>query len=68
MNKPKWSVVSAIPRDDYTLLLTFSDGKKGIYDFKKDLACPFMKDRGISPFSCKQKLCIHPWYGLMTVI
>ena len=51
MNKPKWSVVSVIPRDDYTLLIKFSDGKKGIYDFKKDLECPlYERQRNIAFF------------------
>ena len=30
-------IVSAKPGKDYTLALTFSDGKKGIYDVKKHL-------------------------------
>ena len=32
--KPKWYVTKVIPKEDYSLLLTFADGKKGIYDFK----------------------------------
>lgn len=51
MVKPRWSVVSVVPRDDYTLLLTFADGKKGVYDFKKDLMYPvYAKQRNIAFF------------------
>ena len=47
--KPKWYVTKVIPKEDYTLLLTFADGKKGIYDFKPNLHYPVyqkQKDRG----------------------
>ena len=27
-------IIEATPQDDYTLLLTFSDGKKGVFDVK----------------------------------
>lgn len=41
--KPRWYVTKVIPKEDYTLLLTFADGKKGIYDFKPNLHYPVYK-------------------------
>ena len=32
MPNPCWCVVDVMPQKDYTLLLTFEDGKKGLYD------------------------------------
>ena len=32
MAKPKWSVVSAVPRDDYSIEIEFADGTRGVYD------------------------------------
>lgn len=32
MPEPRWVVKTARPRTDYTLLLTFADGKVGVYD------------------------------------
>ena len=29
-----WEVTDVVPREDYTLLLTFIDGSKKIYDFR----------------------------------
>ena len=34
MGNPAWVVKKVIPREDYTLLLTFEDGKTGIYDLR----------------------------------
>ena len=49
--KPRWCVTQVIPRDDYTLLLTFADGKKGIYDFKPNLHYPvYQKQKDIAFF------------------
>ena len=31
---PKWRVMDVCPQRDYTLVLTFADGKKGVYDAK----------------------------------
>ena len=46
--KPKWYVTKVIPKEDYTLLLTFADGKKGIYDFKPNLHYPvYQKQKDI---------------------
>lgn len=51
MGKPRWSVIAVEPRKDYTLLLTFADGKKGVYNFKKDLQYPvYKKQRNIDFF------------------
>lgn len=32
MNLPEWVVKDVHPKDDYTLLLTFADGEKKVYD------------------------------------
>ena len=45
MGKPAWIVTKVIPREDYTLFLTFEDGKTGIYDFKPDLSRPIFKNQ-----------------------
>lgn len=34
MTEPRWVVKDVKPNDDYTLMLSFADGKKGIYDVK----------------------------------
>ena len=66
--KPKWYVTKVIPKEDYTLLLTFADGKKGIYDFKPNLHYPvYQKQKDIAS-SCRRKQLIHLWFGPMTVI
>ena len=49
--KPRWCVTEVVPREDYPLLLTFADGKKGIYDFKPNLQYPvYQKQRNIAFF------------------
>ena len=51
MGNPAWVVKKVIPRKDYTLLLTFEDGKNGIYDFRPDLSRPiFRKQQNIDFF------------------
>lgn len=51
MGNPTWVVTSVIPRKDYTLLLTFEDGKHGVYDFKPELSRPiFRKQQSIDFF------------------
>ena len=51
MGNPAWVVKEVIPRKDYTLLLTFEDGKNGIYDFCPDLSRPiFRKQQNIDFF------------------
>ena len=51
MGNPAWVVRKVVPRKDYTLLLTFEDGKNGIYDFRPDLSRPiFRKQQNIDFF------------------
>lgn len=51
MGNPVWAVTKVIPQKDYTLILTFEDGKTGIYDFKPDLTRTiFKKQRNIDFF------------------
>ncbi len=38
MGNPAWAVTKVIPRKDYTLLLSFEDGKNGVYDFRPNLS------------------------------
>ncbi len=45
MGNPVWVVTRVIPRKDYTLLLTFEDGKIGIYDFKPNLSRPIFRNQ-----------------------
>ena len=40
MNLPEWDVQEVIPKDDYTLLITFADGEKKIYDARPLLDKP----------------------------
>ena len=45
---PDWYAKEAIPRADYTLLITFKNGKRRIFDLKPfldDLAAPLKEDR-----------------------
>lgn len=43
MGKFKWSVVQAVPHDDYTIDILFYDGSRGIYDAKHLLDWPVFK-------------------------
>ena len=48
MGNPAWVVTKAIPQKDYTLIITFEDGKTGVYDFKPNLTRTiFKKQRNI---------------------
>ena len=38
------SLQKAVPQEDYTLLLTFSNGEKKLYDFRPNLNHSFYKD------------------------
>ena len=38
MKTPPWVVVSVVARPDYTLELSFADGKRGVYDARPLLA------------------------------
>ena len=44
MKRPNWSVEEVEPRDDYTLLITFADGEKKLYD-----AAPLLKKKTFEP-------------------
>ena len=44
MNTPKWVVKEVEPKDDYTLLLTFADGTKKIYNAHPLLDKPIFSD------------------------
>ena len=51
MGNPAWVVTKAIPQKDYTLIITFEDGKTGVYDFKPNLTRTiFKKQRNIDFF------------------
>lgn len=51
MENPAWVVTKAIPQKDYTLIITFEDGKTGVYDFKPNLTRTiFKKQRNIDFF------------------
>ncbi len=51
MGNPVWIVTKAIPHKDYTPLLTFEDGKNGVYDFRPELSRPaFRKQQNIDFF------------------
>ena len=68
MGNPVWVVKKVIPRKDYTLLLTFEDGKNGIYDFRPDLSLPVFRKQQNIDFSCRRRLSMGQLSGLMTVI
>ena len=40
MKTPEWSVKEVTPKEDYTLLLTFADGSKKVYDARPLLDKP----------------------------
>ena len=51
MGNSALAVTKVIPRKDYTLLLTFEDGKNGVYDFRPELSRPiFRKQQNIDFF------------------
>ena len=56
MRKPAWVVKKVIPRKDYTLLLTFEDGKRGVYDFAPDLSRSVFKNQHNIDFFMKAKV------------
>ncbi len=41
-----WSVVSVEPREDFTLLLSFADGSRRVFDFASLLAVPCYEKLG----------------------
>lgn len=50
MKIPAWIVKSVIPQADYTLLLTFADGSRRIYDARPLLNKPVFADLQSLPF------------------
>lgn len=46
MGQPCWVVVEVIPCSDYTLKLSFADGKKGVFNFT-----PLLEDNYYAPLS-----------------
>ena len=46
MPQPKWAVVRAVPRTDYSLELSFADGTKGVFD-----TAQLFEDRYYEPLS-----------------
>lgn len=56
MCNPAWAVTKVIPRKDYTLLLTFEDGKNGVYDFRPDLSRSIFKKQQNIDFFMQAKV------------
>lgn len=46
MSKPKWVVVEATPRRDFSLELQFADGKRGVFDMS-----PLLEESYYRPLS-----------------
>ena len=55
MDNPAWAVTKVIPRKDYTLL-TFEDGKNGVYDFRPDLSRSIFKKQQNIDFFMQAKV------------
>lgn len=55
MNLPEWVVKDVRPKDDYTLLLTFADGEKKIYDARPLLNNPIYAQLKSLPFFLSAK-------------
>ena len=55
MKIPKWVVKEVHPNDDYTLLLTFADGEKKIYDARPLLKKPIYSQLKSLPFFLSAK-------------
>lgn len=54
---PDWYVRKVIPQDDYTLLITYRGGKRGIFDLK-----PFL-DNIAAPLKENKELYLNPTVG-----
>ena len=50
MKTPVWVVKSVVPQENYTLLLTFADGKKRLYNARPLLNKPLFADLKCLPF------------------
>ena len=58
MGNPAWIVKKVIPQKNYMLLLTFEDGKTGVYDFRPDLSRSIFRNQQNIDFFMKAKaLC-----------
>lgn len=55
MKIPEWVVKDVHPNDDYTLLLTFADGEKKIYDARPLLNKPMYSQLKSLPFFLSAK-------------
>lgn len=55
MKIPEWVVKEVHPNDDYTLLLTFADGEKKIYDARPLLNKPIYSQLKSLPFFLSAK-------------
>ena len=55
MNLPEWVVKEVHAKDDYTLLLTFSDGEKKIYNARPLLKKPIYSQLNSLPFFLSAK-------------
>lgn len=51
MKTPVWVVKEFIPKEDYTLLITFADGGKRVYNALPLLQKPIFEDLKTCPFS-----------------
>ena len=56
MGNPAWIVIKVIPQNDCTLLLTFEDGKNGVYDFRPDLSRSIFKKQQNIDFFMQAKV------------
>lgn len=50
MKTPVWVVKSVVPQENYTLLLTFADGKKRLYNARPLLNKPLFAELKNLPF------------------
>ena len=55
MANPVWCVASVQPRPDYTMLLTFENGEKRIYDARPLLKKPICRKLNDLPFFMKAR-------------
>lgn len=56
MKTPVWIVKEVIPREDYTLLLTFADGGQRVYNAEPLLKKPIFADLKSLPFFLKARV------------
>lgn len=56
MSLPSWVVKDVIPRDDYTLFLTFANGEKKIYDARPLLEKTIYAELRSLPFFLSAKV------------